>query len=287
MKVFTPTEKTNFMNIRLFPPRLYNCLIVITIFFACSKGGDDTPANPCAGVSITVNGTTTNTTGPGNADGAITATASGAGGLTFSLNNGMGQTSGTFANLTAGSYTLTAKTAQGCSGTGTFTVTNGDACVGKTITVSGKVTSSDKCLPTGTVKVEAAGSTGFTYRLNASGSYQNEDLFSNVAPGTYTVYAKDGSGCEKTASVTVAPLENGTLFKAVKTLITAKCTTCHIAGHSSGIDFTVDCNIVDKKTNIKAAAVTNETMPKDGPALTAAEKKTITDWIDAGGQSSN
>ena len=282
-----PIAKTNFMRTRIFRPGLIFCLTVITIFFACSKGGDDTPANPCTGVTITVNGTTTNTSGTGNSDGSITATASGAGGLTFSLNNGTPQASGTFSNLVAGTYTITAKTAQGCSGTGSFTVTNGDACAGKTITVGGKVTNSDKCTPSGTIKVEAAGSTGFTYRLNASGTYQNEDLFSNVAPGTYTVYAKDGAGCEKTAVVTVGAVENGPLFKAVRTLISAKCTSCHTAGHISGIDLTIDCTIVEKKTNIKTAAVTNETMPKGGPALTAAEKKTITDWIDAGGQTSN
>jgi hypothetical protein len=282
-----PAAKTIYMYARIFRPGLVLCFFTITLFLACSKSGTDTPANPCDGVAITVNGTTTNTSGPGNSDGAITATATGASGLTFSLNNGAGQVSGTFSNLAAGSYTITAKTAQGCSGAGTFTVTNGDACAGKTITVGSKVTNSDKCSPSGTIKVEVTGSTGFTYRLNAGGTYQNEDLFINVAPGTYTVYAKDGGGCEKTTTAIVGALENGTLFKAVRSLITAKCTSCHVAGHISGIDFTVDCTIVAKGSNIKDAAVTNERMPKGGPALTTAEKKTITDWLDAGGKSSN
>jgi hypothetical protein len=284
---FISTAKTIFMYQRSFRPRLIACLAGISLFLACSKSDTNTPANPCAGVTITVNGTTANTTGAGNSDGSITATATGATGLTYSLNNGTAQASGTFTNLAAGTYTVTAKTAAGCSGSGSFTVTNGDPCAGKTITVGGTVTNSDKCSASGSIKVEVTGSTGFTYKLNAGGTYQNEDLFTNVAAGTYTVYAKDGAGCEKTASVTVGLDEYGTLFKAVKSLITAKCATCHTSGHISGIDFTVDCTIVTKKSNIVDAAVTNERMPKGGPALTAAEKKTITDWVDAGGKSNN
>lgn len=267
--------------------RVVASLVIISLFLACSKSGTDTPANPCSGVTISVNGTAVATTAAGASDGSITATASGATGLTFSLNGGTAQASGTFANLAAGTYSITAKTAQGCSGTGSFTVTAGDACAGKTITVGSNVTNSDKCTPSGTIKVEVAGSTGFTYRLNAGGTYQNEDLFSNVAPGTYTVYAKDGAGCEKSASVTVGAVDNGPLFGAVKTLINSKCATCHIAGHISGIDFTVECTIVSKQSTIKTQAVDNETMPKGGPALTASEKKIITDWIAAGGKASN
>lgn len=261
-------------------------ILAIVFFLGCSKGSDE-PSNPCAGVTITVSGTAGSTSAPGVADGSITATASGASGLTFSLNGGTAQASGSFSNLAAGAYTITAKTAQGCSGTASFTVTSGDACAGKTITVGAKVTNSDKCSPSGTIKVEVTGSTGFTYRLNADGTYQNEDLFNNVAPGTYTVYAKDGAGCEKTTTATVGELANGPLFTAVKTLINSKCTSCHVAGHISGIDFTVECNIVSRKTGIKTQAVDNETMPKGGPALTATEKKVITDWIDAGGKATN
>ncbi|ULQ53439.1 hypothetical protein [Flavihumibacter fluvii] len=275
------------MYTRLLRSRLLGCLFVITLFMACSKSGTDAPMSPCTGITISVNGTATNTSGAGNSDGSITATASGATGFTFSLNGGTAQSSGTFNNLAAGSYTITAKTSQGCSGTGTFTVTNGDACAGKTITVGAKITNSDKCSPSGTIKVEVTGSTGFTYRLNASGAYQAEDLFNNVGPGNYTVYAKDGAGCEKSTTVTVGSLDNGPLFTAVKSLINAKCATCHVAGHSSGINFTVECTIVEKKSNIRAAAVDSEKMPQGGPALTAAEKKTITDWIDAGGKSSD
>lgn len=263
------------------------CMSTALLFYSCSKSGNDTPANPCAGVIITVSATTTQTTGPGSSNGSISATASGATGLTYSLNNGTYQASGSFNNLTAGTYTVTAKTSEGCTGSASFTVKDGDPCIGKTVTVSATSTESDQCSPSGTITVDAGGSTGFTYKLGTSGTYQADNSFTGVAPGNYTVYAKDGAGCEKQADVSVGTLANGPLFKAVVSLINTRCTTCHVAGHISGIDFTVQCNIVSRKTQIKTAAVDNETMPQGGPALTANEKKVITDWITAGGKSSN
>ncbi|MBZ5856775.1 hypothetical protein [Flavihumibacter profundi] len=275
------------MSVKSFRISPVYFLLLVALFISCSKSGSDTPADPCAGVTITVSATTTNTTGPGTTTGSIAATGSGSTGLTYSLNNGAYQQSGTFSNLSAGSYTITAKTAAGCTGTGTFTVLNGDPCIGKTITVSASGNNSDKCTPSGKITVDAAGSTGFTYRLGSSGTYQADNSFLNVAPGDYTVYAKDGDGCEKTTTVTVAALPNGPLFAGVVSLINSKCTTCHVAGHSSGLDFTIECNIVAHKDQINTAAVINGNMPKGGPALTANEKKVITDWIGGGGKSSN
>jgi hypothetical protein len=262
-------------------------LVIFMLVLSCSKSGTGYTPNPCAGVTIVVNGTVVNTSGPGNTDGSITVTATGAASLTYSLNGGAAQSAALFSNLGAGTYSVVAKSSAGCSSTGSFTITSGDACAGKTITLDAVATSSDKCSPNGTIQVNVSGSTGFSYRLNASGTYQNESLFANVGAGTYTVFAKDGTGCEKSTSITVTAVALGPLFSAVKTLINDKCATCHTASHSSGIDFTKECTIVTKADNIKVAAVDNETMPKGGPALTTSEKKTITDWLAAGGKSSN
>lgn len=102
------------------------------IFNSCSKGGSSQPADPCAGVTITVAGNATGTDA-GASNGSITATATGSSGISFSLNNGAGQTSGTFKNLAAGKYTITAKNSNGCSGTLVLSIVIKDnACVGKT-----------------------------------------------------------------------------------------------------------------------------------------------------------
>lgn len=48
------------------------------------------------------------------------------------------------------------------------------------------------------------GSGSYTYSLNQNGTYQISPNFSNVTPGTYTVYVKDAAGCTySSSSVTV------------------------------------------------------------------------------------
>src|SRR5690349_20047713 len=90
-----------------------------SIYFSCSKGGDDSgtpnnqPANPCTGVTISV---TANVTGAnaGQSNGSIAASATGGTGFTYKIGNGAYQSSATFNNLAAGTYTVTAKNSNGC-----------------------------------------------------------------------------------------------------------------------------------------------------------------------------
>lgn len=101
----------------------------VSIGLSCSKDSNNTPPETCIGVTITVTGTTTNPAA-GAANGSINAMAIGANGFTYSLNNGAFQGSGLFNNLTAGNYTVTAKTAAGCTGSTSFTLTNVNPCSG-------------------------------------------------------------------------------------------------------------------------------------------------------------
>lgn len=268
----------------------YRCLVFCTLIllWSCSKNGTITPSDPCAGITVIVNGAVTNTTGPGINDGSINANATGATGFTFSINGGAFQASGTFINLAAGTYTVTAKSTGGCTGSGNFTIAVGDPCTGKTINISTVKTGTDKCGASGTITITATGSTGFTYKLDAGGTYQASNILTNVSSGDHTVFIKDGTGCEKTQAVNIDVLPNGTLFQNVRTLITAKCAGCHMNGAiNGGATFDADCNIVTLKLRIKARAVDSNDMPQGGPPLTAAEKKIISDWLTAGGLTSN
>ncbi|MBZ4189014.1 c-type cytochrome [Niabella beijingensis] len=65
-------------------------------------------------------------------------------------------------------------------------------------------------------------------------------------------------------------------------LIQAKCQGCHKTGGGAPFALETYDQIKAKASNIKDAAVTNSRMPKGGPALTAAEKKTLGCWIDGG-----
>jgi hypothetical protein len=260
---------------------------ILFLHNSCSKGGGDTPApDPCTGVTITVNGTSTNPTTPSAADGTISAMATGATGFTYSINGGTFQAAGNFTGLAAGVHTVTAKSANGCTGTKQFTLTAPNLCAGITIAVTGtpSATSTPCVTPAnGSLTASATGSTGFTYSINGT-TFQSSGSFTGLAAGNYTVTAKDANGCTGTASVTIAAAAAGPLFIAVKDIMTSNCSSCHNnTTANGGMNWTVDCNIVLNKERIKVRAVDQGTMPTTGP-LSQANKDKITAWINAGGR---
>ncbi|MBI3138835.1 MAG: hypothetical protein HYZ15_09645 [Sphingobacteriales bacterium] len=136
----------------------------------------------------------------GNANGTITATASGGvGALQYSINGTVYQAGTVFTNLAAGVYTLYVKDANGCIKFIPVTVQN---LPGPSLTASSSPAScggSD-----GTITAAANGGTGaLSYSINGV-TFQASPVFLNLAPGTYTVTVKDIRNCTGTATVTVA-----------------------------------------------------------------------------------
>ncbi|MFM7709358.1 MAG: hypothetical protein ACKO5C_00440 [Ferruginibacter sp.] len=257
-------------------------LFTIIVLIACKK--DNSPADPCTGVTISVN-TTTVTPGNGLSNGSITVNASPAGTYTYSLNSGGFQSSNQFTNLAAGSYTVIAKNANGCSSASTaVTLAGPNPCGGTNIVLNATPTASIPCTPfNGSILASATGSNGFTYNLNG-GVYQSSGTFSGLQPGSYVVGVKDANGCTKTQSVTVGNKPRGTKFELVRLLISAKCANCHMGNSSDGgVSFNDECNIITKKDRINQRCVVQSDMPPGNP-LTTAQKAQITDWINAGGR---
>ena len=93
----------------------------------------------------------------------------------------------------------------------------------------------------------------------------------------YTPPPAPPSGCSGTA---------GTLFTNVKSIIDAKCLSCHNSTTYYGVIFADPCSIVTYKDRIKVRAVDEGTMPPTTP-LTQGEKDAITAWITAGGGYNN
>lgn len=201
----------------MFMKKIYNLVTFSSLFFiflyvGCSKGSTTPPpvSNPCAGITIVVTGTTAPTSTPTATNGSITASASGSTGFTYSLNGGTAQASGIFSGLAAGSYSVTAKDVNGCSGTQTFTVTS-TPC--PSITVTAIITQTTTPIATnGAIVATGAGSTGFTYNING-GAFQASGSFTNLAVGSYTIIAKDLNGCtgSNAFSVTAASCPTITL----------------------------------------------------------------------------
>jgi SprB repeat len=181
---------------------LFVIVISTLTFVACSKGdgGSTPPSNPCASKTIVVTGSTTPTSTPTATNGTISATASGSSGFTYSLNGGAAQASGSFTGLAIGTYTITAKDTDGCTGTQSFTV---GATPCPSITVTATITPTTSPTATnGVITATGAGSTGFTYNLNG-GAFQASGTFNNLPTGSYIIIAKDVNGCTGTQSFTV------------------------------------------------------------------------------------
>jgi hypothetical protein len=266
-------------------------IFIISTWVSCSKEGESNN-DPCAGVTVAVNGTVTNATN-GQNNGSIAATASGGSGFTFSINNGTFQASSTFASLAAGTYTITAKNSNGCTGSSQFTVVNNSSCTGASISLAVQTTAATPCGgAAGSITVTASGSSGFTYSLN-NGPFQSSNIFSNLGAATYSITARDANGCSKTENATVGANSAGNLFSAVRTIVQNSCATsgCHGGSSSSGgVNFSDQCSIIASRDRIKARAVDAFGTPNQMPAgsgLSASERSAITNWINAGGGYSN
>jgi uncharacterized repeat protein (TIGR01451 family) len=147
---------------------------------------------------VQVNATPTNPTVFGGKGGIVAKSTGGTGPFTYSINGAAPQTSGSFTGLSVGTYTITAKDANGCNGTATATLSApGQVAVNVTTTDATCFGATGQLVASGT-----GGVGGFTYSIN-SGTFQSSGTFSSLAAGNYTVTAKDGNGATASKSVTI------------------------------------------------------------------------------------
>src|SRR3989454_10640295 len=100
--------------------------------------------------------------------------------------------------LTAGSYTITAKDANGCTGTATATI------VVPSQVLATATPSNPNCFGgTGTITAGGSGGTGTkTFSIDGT-TFQASATFSGLTAGTYTITAKEANGCTGTATATI------------------------------------------------------------------------------------
>ncbi len=148
---------------------------------------------------LTVSGSATNVLCNGDASGTITVTgAGGTPGYTYANGaNAYGPTN-TFTGLTAGTYTIHTKDANGCIKDTTITITQPPA-INVTPTVTNVLCNGG----TGSISIAATGGVpAYTY-ANGANAYGPSNNFSPLAAGTYTIHTKDANSCIKDAIVTV------------------------------------------------------------------------------------
>lgn len=171
-----------------------------------------------------------------------------------------------------------------CSKTGTVN----DPCTGVNYTITYSKTASIGTSNNGTLTVNEPRGDTISYQLN-SGAFQSSWYFTNLAPGNYVVKIKNQKGCTDTTQVTI--LNYGPKYAAVKQLIVGYCGPCHLNGTVNGsMNFDTDASIVANRLRIKVRAVDGlPTFMPETPnsPLSLVDRQKITDWINAGGTTSN
>jgi hypothetical protein len=153
-------------------------------------------------LTITLTETHVNPT-TGQSNGSITVTTTPTGTYTYSLNGGSFQTSNTFSNLAAGSYSIVAKNQNGCTSAPMAVVLGSvDPCLGVTITVTTTSIAPTIGQSNGSITATASPSGTYTYSINGV-NFQASNIFNTLAAGTYTITAKNTNGCIGSTQVTL------------------------------------------------------------------------------------
>lgn len=137
----------------------------------------------------------------GSANGAFTLTASGGTTpYTYAIGTGAFGSSSTFTGLTAGTYNLHLKDANGCTKDTTITLVQ-PTPIGVTASVKNSTCTT---LSNGKVTLTATGGIApYTY-ANGTGAYGASSVFTPLAAGTYTFHIKDSKGCIKDTIIAIA-----------------------------------------------------------------------------------
>src|SRR5205085_2695906 len=134
--------------------------------------------------------------------GSVTVAGSGGTGpYTYAIDGVTFGNSGTFSNLAAGSYTVTAKDANGCTTTQPVTITQPASAVSASISSQTNVA----CFggSTGSVTVTGSGGTSpYSYTIDGT-TFGASGTFSSLGAGSYTITVKDANGCTTTQGVTI------------------------------------------------------------------------------------
>jgi|GEM_PF-992377 len=179
-------------------------------------------------------------------------------GMNYSIDGTNYQSGLTFSNVTTGTYTVYAKNASGCISAKTATI-NAQPATPAVPTVS--VTQPTCSVATGTITISPVVS-GITYSIDGTTYTNTTGIFSNVSTGTYTVYAKNTSGCvsTKTATINAQPatpiVPTVTLTQPTCSVATGTITVTAPTGMNYSIDGTTYTNTTGVFSNVASGSYT-------------------------------
>lgn len=188
--------------------------------------------------------------------------------------NGQSFTDGnTFDNLSAGNYTITAQTAEGCQAEATFQIENKSG-----LTISVTTTDSDCDTPNGSISIQASDFSGnVTYQINDE-AVQSEAEFSNLGPGAYSVKVRDDANCEVVQQIEIA---SKLTVENIHEILLSNCASSSCHGGSITPDFREQSNVVDFRGRIQART-SARTMPPANSGITLDQQiiDDIACWVE-------
>ncbi len=165
----------------------------------CIKTGTTTITVPPA---ITASATSVNPTISGGTNGSLTITASGGTGtLMYSKDGGATyQTSNVFTGLTCITYNWVVKDANGCTKSGSTTLT----CPNDITVTPNQTNPNCNGSATGSFTLNASGGAGtLMYSKDGGTTFQSSNTFTGLTGGTYNWVVKDANGNTKTGTITL------------------------------------------------------------------------------------
>lgn len=173
---------------------------------------------------------TNNSSCSGTANGSITVVSPLGANIQYSLNGGAFQSAITFTGLTGGTYSVVARnTTTGCTSSATSVpITN----TPESFTVSTNNSNPTICTPPGNgqITVTNPAVAGYTFSKDGGITYQASNIFSSLAPGTYSIVAKSNNTTCVSAPFTVTLTG---VAPGVATVSLANNTNCIAPGNGS------------------------------------------------------
>ncbi|MFN6048495.1 MAG: hypothetical protein ACK45C_10860, partial [Bacteroidota bacterium] len=167
--------------------------LIVTDNNSCKDTASSTVTEPAAALSLS-NSSQTNVLCFGNTTGSVTVSASGGTSpYEYKIGSGSYSSSATFSTLAAGSYTITAKDANGCTQTLSVTITQPSAAISVTAVVSTNI--SCNAGTDGTITITATGGSTKKYSIDNGSTFQSSNVFTGLAAGTYTIVVSDNNNC--------------------------------------------------------------------------------------------
>lgn len=256
-----------------------NYSITVTDANGCSAVVSATVASASA---ITVSaGPQTNVSCNGGNNGVAHVTVSGATApITYTWSPNV-STADSARNLAAGTYTVTVRDANGCTGTASFTITQPASALALTNTATQPTCGGSN----GKVVVRATGGTP-TYTYTWLPNVATIDSALNLAAGTYNITVTDSRGCTATTSATLAPSTQVTATAGPQTNVSCYggsngVAHVSVSGGTAPLTYTWSAggSIADSATGLTAGTYT--VTVRDAGGCSASASFTITQPVSA------